>query len=233
MRLIELQRRFQAAILGDSDGLFAQAATSHPWVHRRHFWSRMRDFIAARHPLLVRWVGDEERDRIVRAFVAAHPPRDLVGHVTAETLADFLARADPWRAFPIVAELATYDCRRSNLPLAAEEITLTAFDPIADADRVLRLKKRATLIAMHFAFHRVRLSDLAMATKLDDTPSYVLVDLRDRKYRTLELDHPTYVVLQRLVEGTTFRALVADIGLGDALERIISCCVESDLLVSA
>jgi hypothetical protein len=234
MRLIELQRRLQAAIVNDTDSELALGAKSHPWIHRRHFWSRMRDFAVVRHPLLARWLGAEELDRIIRAFIAAHPPRALIGSDVVAPLAEFLATAEPWCAFPIISQLAAFDFRRSALAFAVEQATLNATDLPVPANAMLQLKKRAAVIVTRFKFH-LRWP-AAHATPLDDEPTYLLVHMTNRRHMTLELDHQTFLAMQRLAEGITLRDLVdhtsgAEIVEAD-IEQLVARCVAEDLLVA-
>ena len=129
MRLADLQRQFQAAILDPSaprsaDGL-ALTIPGRLRVHHAHFWTRMREFVGNWQPLLARFLGAEEMDQVVRRYIAAHPPRTVVAAGVCAQLADFLRTAEPWSAWPIVGELAAIDYRRALIRASAEEATVT------------------------------------------------------------------------------------------------------------
>jgi len=245
VRLAELQRQFQAAILdpgtpGRVDGL-ALAIPGRVRVHHTHFWSRMREFVGNWQPLLAKFLGAEEMEELVRSYVAAHPPRTVVAPGVCAQLAEFLRTAEPWSAWPIVAELAAIDHRRALIRAAAEEATVTraqlaAIDPALLAPIRFRLKQRSALIASRFVLEVSRLHLLARGTPLDAQPSYRLVHMTGRRYAAIELDPRSFRAFEPLVAGVTLSALdahLAALGFDDReRQRFVDHVLDCDLLVA-
>jgi hypothetical protein len=245
MRLADFQRRFQAAILDPSgpesvDGL-ALTIPGRIRVHHSHFWTRMAEFIGNWQPLLVRFLGAEEIDQLVRRYIAAHPPRTVVAAGVSAGLAEFLRTAEPWSAWPIIGELAAIDYRRALIRASAEESTVTkallaAIDPAVLASIRFRLKQRSALMTSMFRLDVSRLHLLARATPLDARPVYRLVHMTGRRYATIDLDQRSAHAFEPLVEGMTMPGLdehLAALGFDDReRRRFLDHLLENDLLVA-
>lgn len=245
MRLEDFQRQFQAAILapgaaGSVDGL-GLTLPRRVHIHHSHFWTRMDEFIGNWQPLLARFLGAEEMDRVVQRYVAAHPPREVTAASVCVELADFLRTAPPWSAWPIVGELAAFDHRRALIRAGAEEATVTsaqlaAIDPAVIAPVRFRLKQRSALVASRFWFDLSRLHLLARDTPLDARPSYRLIHMTGRRYATIDLDPRSARAFEPLVGGTTLSALdehLAGLGFDDRERpRFLDHLLDSDLLVA-
>jgi len=219
MRLAEVQEHMQAAILDP------RHADPRLRVHHSHFWHRMRSFVAQRHPVLGRFLGDTELRDVVERFIVACPPRTCVALEVAGPLAQFLTTADPWRADPIIAELAAYDYQRTAPALAAEEVVATRAD-LTD-DIAVRLNKRSALVTTRYKFHAIQLTPLHRATPLDDQPTYLLVHMAGRRTLTTELDHRSWLAFEQLRAGCTVRTLREAWG-----EHFFATCVDQQLLVA-
>lgn len=245
MRLADLQRRFQAAILDPSapgrvDGL-ALTIPGRLRVHHSHFWTRMSEFIGNWQPLLARYLGADEMDQLVRRYIAAHPPRTVTAADVCAQLAGFLRTAAPWSAWPIVGELAAIDYRRALIRANPEESTVTkarlaAIDPAVIASIRFRLKHRSALMTSMFQLDVSRLHLLARATPLDARPVYQLVHMAGRRYATIELDQRSVRAFEPLVEGMTMSALdehLAGLGFDDhERRRFLDHVLDNDLLVA-
>jgi hypothetical protein len=245
VRLADLQRQFQAAILdpggpGRVDGL-GLTVPGRVRVHHSHFWTRMTEFIANWQPLLARLLGAQEMDQVVRRYVAAHPPRTVVASGVCAELADFLRSAQPWSAWPIVGELAAIDYRRALIRAAAEESTVTraqlaAIDPAAIAAIRFRLKQRSAVVTSRYRFDFSRLHLLARDTPLDARPAHRLVHLTGRRYATLELDPRSVRAFEPLASGIALPALdahLASLGYDDReRRRFVDHVIDGDLLVA-
>lgn len=245
MRLADLQRQFQAAVLAPGKpGTVDALGLTFPGrvrVHHSHFWKRMSDFIASWQPLLTRFLGPAEMDPLVRRYIAAHPPRDVLAAAVCAPLADFLRTAEPWSAWPIVGELAAFDHRRAMIRTRAEEPTITkatlaAIAPAAMASIRVRLKQRSALWTSRFRFDAARVHLLPRETRLDACPGYRLVHLTDRRFATIELDDRSARAFEPLVDGVTLPALedhLATLGFADAeRQRLLDHVLENDLLVA-
>jgi len=242
VRLADLQRRFQAAILepgavGRVDGL-ALTVPGRVRIHHSLFWTRMAEFIANWQPLLAKFLGAHEMDQVVRCYVAAHPPRTVVASGVCAELADFLRTVEPWSAWPIVGELAAIDYRRALIRAAAEEATVTraqiaAIDPAAIR---FRLKQRSAVLVSRYRFDFSRLHLLARDTPLDARPAHRLVHLTGRRYATLELDPRSVRAFEPLALGIALPALddhLASLGYDDReRRRFVDHVLDSDLLVA-
>lgn len=245
MRLAELQRRFQAAILepsapGTIDGLDL-TIPARVRVHHSHFWTRMGEFIGNWQPLLARYLGAEEMDRLVRRYIAAHPPHTVAAAGVCAQLADFLRAAEPWSAWPIIGELAAIDYRRALIRASAEESTVTrarlaAIDPAVIASIRFRLKQRSALITSMFRLDISRLHLLARDTPLDVRPVHRLVHMTGRRYAAIDLDQRSVRAFEPLVEGITMSALdehLAGLGFDEGeRRRFLDHVLDDDLLVA-
>jgi hypothetical protein len=245
VRLADLQRQFQAAILdpggpGSVDGL-ALTIPGRVRVHHSHFWTRVGEFIGNWQPLLARFLGAEEMEQLVRRYIAVHPPHTVVASGVCAELADFLRTAQPWSAWPIVGELAAIDYRRALIRASAEEATVTramlaAIDPAVIAGIRFRLKQRSALMTSRFQLDVSRLHLLTRETPLDARPVHRLVHMTGRRYATIELDPRSIHAFEPLVAGLTMPALddhLAGLGFDDReRRRFVDHVLDGDLLVA-
>jgi hypothetical protein len=210
-------------------------------THHSHFWHRMRDFVALRHPQLAKWIGEPELLEIVRRYVVTHPPDTCVASKVGARLARFLTTTEPWSAHPIIAELAAYDFQRSGAASNAEEATVTR-EQIAEAEPrarttvMLRLKKRTALVTARFRFHAVPLAKLERTTPLDARPTYLLVQMANRRAVATELDHRAYLAFGYFARGGTLIALTDALRELDftwtEIDTLFARCLDADLLVA-
>lgn len=247
MRLIELQRKFQAAILepaapsAQTGRALGLAIPERLYVHHSHFWTKMREFVPKVQPLLAKVLPADELDDVIRRFVVAHPPHSVIAIGVCAQLADFLRTTEPWSAWPLLGELAALDYARTQIAANAEEIAVTPTKLAALAPEVVapirfRFKKRAALITTGYRFELARIHLLARATPLDAEPTHALIYMVDRRFATLVLDARGYRALSPVVSGITLSELadhVARQGFdeGDA-RRMIDHLVESEVLVA-
>ena len=244
MRLIELQRRFQATILDPAPPRTRELGMVIPEriaVHHSHFWNRMRDIALACQPLLAKMLPADELREVIRRYLTAHPPAAVSAFGVYAGLAEFLGTAEPWSDWPIIAELAAFDYQRSMIGSNAEEITvsaakLAAIDPAVVAPIRFRLKKRSALLVTRYRFEVARIHVLARATPLDAEPTHLLLHMVGRRYAALVLDPRGYRALEPLVAGTTlagFSDHLGVLGFGETeARRLVEHVVDSDLLVA-
>jgi hypothetical protein len=244
MRLIELQRELQAAILeptAPAGRLLGLAIPERLHVHHSHFWTKMREFVPKVQPLLAKLLPADELDEVIRRFIVAYPPRLVIANGVCAQLAEFLRTTAPWSAWPILGELAALDYARTQIAANAEEIAVTsaklaALPPEVVAPIRFRLKKRAALVTMAYRFELARIHLLARATPLDAEPTHALIYMVDRRFATLVLDPRGYRALAPLVSGITLLELVDHVrGQGfdeGETRRMIDHLVESEVLVA-
>jgi len=235
MRLIEIQRHFQATILDSRAATEARLR-----IHHNHFWSRMHGFVTSWHPLLAGFLGDDEIREVVYRYIAAHPPRTCVARQVSAELASFLASTEPWCDQPMIGALAAYDFARIGTTLSAEEATLSRADldtasPSALASVVLRLKKRTALAVEHYRFHATPPWQWTRTMPREPNPTYLLFHAT-RRIMTTEIDRRSYLALARLAEGGTLHALfgaLQQLAFEDAeIEQFIGRCLDAELLVA-
>jgi hypothetical protein len=264
MRLAQYQQRFQAAILDPSGAAAdadlgiktrplrhaAEACASHQGhecsrhriaVHHRHFWTRMHDFVAFRHPLVARLLGEKEFTELVRQYIVAHPPVTFTVSEVARNLASFLSVQAPWADQPIVAHLAAFDFVRSGAKMSADEATVSAQDLAALEPQSLvklrfRLKRRAALTTTRFKFALARIAELPRDTKLDAEPTYWLIHMAKKGCLAREVDRRTYTAFEHLARGVTIAELfVHSKPLGfstDDVDVLFDRCLRENLLVT-
>jgi hypothetical protein len=264
MHLAEYQQRFQAALL-DPIGTAADAElgiTARPLrhtaeesashhghecsrhriaIHHRHFWTRMHDFVAFRHPLVMRLLGETEFTELVRRYIVAHPPVSFTVSEVARSLASFLAVEAPWADQPILGHLAAFDFVRSGVKMSAEEATVCAEDLAALAPASLvklafRLKRRAALATTRFKLAPARIKELPRDAKLDAEPTYWLIHATKRGCFAQEVDQRTYAAFEHLARGVTIAELFArlkPLGFGtDDIDVLFDRCLRESLLVA-
>lgn len=78
-------------------------------TYRVQFWRRHRASLAEDYRSIEHALGAEGFDALARAFLEAHPPARFHLRDLAAPMADFLARAAPWRDEPWLAESARLD----------------------------------------------------------------------------------------------------------------------------
>ena len=116
---MDLQRTeslFQDALLGGSPAILElvrgnarEDAATMFGVYRNAYWSRLAECLANDFPGLKRLAGDAAFDRLARAYVAKHPSEHPSIRWAGRDLAAFLAREEPYRDDPWLADMARFD----------------------------------------------------------------------------------------------------------------------------
>lgn len=141
--LERLQADFQAYILGDDramDGKVRATAKAHAAtllrVYRDAYALRLIEALETNFPRLKRVLGDDDFDRLARAYIAAHPSRHFSIRWFGDALAGFLFEQAPWHATPALAELARLEWALAGAFDAAdaEPLDVAAIAAIAPAD---------------------------------------------------------------------------------------------------
>jgi hypothetical protein len=143
MRLAELEREFQAYVLGGDSALPEHirggAHAAKPvmlGVYRHAYWSRLAEVLQGDFPKLHRLLGDDDFDTMARAYLARHPSPQWSARWVGDRLAEFLADTDPFRAQPALAAMARFEWAQTlafdaaDRPLAGAE-DMSAIPPSA------------------------------------------------------------------------------------------------------
>jgi len=164
MRLVELQRNFQAHLLAGDDAILRSVVDAPPLapaarvkIYRNAYRVRLLDALKDTYPVLFKILGDEVFENLGDAFIDAHPSVHRSIRWYGRELADFLAQQPPYAEQPILAEIALFEWTLSEVFDAADAVpvgreALQAVDP-GSWDR------------LRFEFHpSVRLLDLTWNT---------------------------------------------------------------------
>ena len=125
--LRELQRDFQAYVLGDTsappeavDGTGAVSATDRMNVYADAVRLRFLEVLGQDYPGLHTLAGDDEFRRLGLAYVAAHPSHHPSIRWFGGHLPEFLRATVPWRDHPVLAEMARFEWTKGELLDAAD-----------------------------------------------------------------------------------------------------------------
>ena len=125
--LRELQRDFQAYVLGDAsappgavDGTGAVSATDRMNVYADAVRLRFLEVLGQDYPGLHTLAGDDEFRRLGLAYVAAHPSHHPSIRWFGGHLPEFLLGTAPWRDHPVLAEMARFEWAKGELLDAAD-----------------------------------------------------------------------------------------------------------------
>jgi hypothetical protein len=116
--LATLQRQFLAHLRGQSSNdLVAQvdcgavSRTVGLHIYASAYGSRLREALETDHPLLGMYLGDALWDQLCAGYVATHPSRVRSLRDFGARLPRWLARNEPFRGQPVIAELALFERR--------------------------------------------------------------------------------------------------------------------------
>lgn len=111
--LAELQDRFQRAVMAGEDDFLEDIRDSSRedrevllGVYRYAYKARLIEFLANDYEKLLVYLGDEEFERMARAYIEANPSHTPNGRWFGARLAGFLAGTPPYSAHPVLADLA-------------------------------------------------------------------------------------------------------------------------------
>ena len=138
MRLIDLQRQFQAALVDPSarspDGGeplrfvarrgSAELTKQRQSIYQRGFSINTSRFLGGVCFNTKKYLGESAWEELARRFVAAYPPRDAVGGTLAKNLERFVRATEPYCSQPLLADLVRWEWQRSLAMNAAVELPL-------------------------------------------------------------------------------------------------------------
>ena len=148
--LIERQRSFQAFVLGEADaapatiaGTGGASAETRLDVYAQAIRLRFLEVLGEDYPGLNAMLGDEEFARLARAYARAHPSTHPSIRWFGRHLPAFVRATPPWRAQPIVGEMAAFEWAKSELVDAADAPVVRVEDIAAiPADRWVDIRPR-------------------------------------------------------------------------------------------
>jgi len=131
MTLDALQSSFQNALLAGDGGMLSQPADGprEPkevllGLYKDAYILRLIEFAQNDHGLLRAYLGDGAFEEMVRAYAAAHPSRYRNAKDFCTHLPDFLAVSEPYRCYPVIAELAALEKAQNDAFYAKDEAAI-------------------------------------------------------------------------------------------------------------
>jgi hypothetical protein len=128
MQLRELQRAFQARLLGGASGIEAELSGAERAdflarvdVYAGGYYARLVEALATTYPGLKSALGESDFERVMRDFIAAEPSRYYSVRDYGERVADHLARTDPSIRAPVLAQLARWEWMLADVFDAADD----------------------------------------------------------------------------------------------------------------
>jgi len=163
LELADLQRRFQAAVLGHDDApiaaLIAPGHLAGVTVHRNTSQSSLAALLARTFSVTQQIIGARFTDLAAR-FIAAVPPRLPHLSMYGAALADFIACDAALGDVPYLADVARLEWARNEAYFAADAAPLdaarlAALMPDEMARTALRLHPATRLVRSRFPLHRI------------------------------------------------------------------------------
>ena len=135
--LLDLQRGFQACVLGETDappatvaGTGTASAEERMSVYAEAIRLRFLEVLGEDYPGLWELMGDDQFQTLGCAYAAAHPSHYRSIRWFGRRLPEFLCAAAPWRDHPVLGEMALFEWSKSELMDAADS-PVVAMDDVA------------------------------------------------------------------------------------------------------
>ena len=209
-RLRRLQEDFQRHVMVPDDHADIQmqtqvvstasaAASERLGIYVAAYRLRLLEALTTDFPGLHTLTGDDEFDRLGRAYIDACPSHHFSLRWYGQGVAEFLRRTPPYAAHPVLAEMAEFEWAMSLAFDAADSPVITfedmaALPPAAWAE--LRLLPHASVRRINLQWNVPALWKSVQAEQTPDTP--------------VPAEHPVGWVLWRQALNTYFRSLTVD-----------------------
>lgn len=162
MKLLNLQTEFQdhlirperTAILQHIAGTAQADAETRLGIYAEAYRLRLIEALDTDFPVLHALLGDDEFERMARAYIDAHPSRHFSIRWFGQHLSDFLRATPPYREHPAVGEMAAFEWTMT-LAFDAADDPLLALDAMAAVPPASWPDLRFTA---HASLHRLDLS---------------------------------------------------------------------------
>jgi hypothetical protein len=190
-------------------------------IYREQYLLRHRDVLREDFLTLEHALGAARFGELASDYFLAFPPRSSSLRDLGADLPGFVARAAPWAADPLLADLAriewafveAFDAPNAQ-PLDLAAVSAVAEDAWPSARLVLQPSVRR--VSLRYPAHEVRVAvrsggASAVFVRPDPAPSYVVVFRGAERLQSLAIDAEAYALLDELARGTA---------LGDACERV-------------
>ncbi len=132
MTFAELQASLQRAIMTGDDAILSlipdgarEDKDTLLGVYRNAYVLRLIEVVQSDHELLHAYLGDDGFDEMARAYIAAHPSDQPNARWFSRHVPAFLAREEPYRGHPELAELALLEKTLADAFDAADAPTVT------------------------------------------------------------------------------------------------------------
>ena len=222
-RLTELETAFQSHILTGDDRIRARIvgtdkvdADTRLGIYANSYRLRLIEALDTDYPGLHTVAGDEEFDRMARAYIDAHPSRYRSLRWFGDRLSDFLRTTAPWSGYPVFAEMAAFEWAMNDVfdaadsPLASIE-TMAALPPHAWAEARFTPHASVRRLDLHWNVPTVwkAIDSKTEPPALEEIGQPVARLLWRQQllthYRSLEVDEA--YTLDALLQGATFAEL--------------------------
>ena len=133
-----VQRGFQAYVLGEAEappatvaGTGMATAGERLRVYAEAIRLRFLEVLGESYPGLHGLLGDDAFARLARAYATAHPSHHPSIRWLGRHLPDFVRTTAPWRAHPVLTEMASFEWSKGELVDAADSPVVSLADVAA------------------------------------------------------------------------------------------------------
>ncbi len=220
-----LQEDFRRYIVGGDDAI-AERVTDSPResrevllaVYRDAYVLRLCEALTTDYPALWAVAGDDGFHRLCRDYVARHPSHHPSIRWYGRRMARFLREAEPWKAHPVLAEVAAWEWALGEAFDEADAAPI-GFDAVVamtppEAWPVLRFETVPALRRLDLTWNAPQIwradrdGEPVPAPEALETPLPWLIwrpDALETQFRSLEDDEA--VALDALIDGCDFSAI--------------------------
>ncbi|MFD0918031.1 putative DNA-binding domain-containing protein [Pseudahrensia aquimaris] len=204
-------------LVPDGVGKDAEAAPKRFSVYRNNVVVSLMEALAAAYPSTKSLLGDENFDRIARAFVALHPPQSPMMQNYGAEFPQFTAELAALSELPFVADLTGVEWAWNKAYHALDQEPLTA-DELAgltpeQSTQLTLLPSNATHLIRSqwcvFDLFQCRFEPLAQDVDFN-TPQNVLITRSDFSVQVIPLSHSDSACLASLLDGEPLGKAVAN-----------------------
>ena len=222
-KLPALQADFQDFVLGQDPGINAEIvgtarvdAATRLGIYANAYRLRLLEALDTDYPGLHSIAGDDEFDRLGRAYIDAHPSTFRSLRWFGDRMSDFLRTTEPYCEYPVFAEMAAFEWAMSDAFDAADTLPATVDHMAtiaADAWPELRFSTHDSLRRLDLRWNvptvwkAIDAEQDPPALAENDLPIAWLVWRRDLRTWFRSLDVAEACALDAMLRGETFSAI--------------------------